>query len=308
MDHDIPDYMTCQNPLGQLRMKRQGGRIDSFFIKRSKSGTDQTGFSSDISSPGSSCPENSHEKESLANTNPPSPVPSKEESENTESSAPDQDDDEPEGAIAGDTTDLFSAVSSTPFAFPKGPSDISKSKEQGPVQPSLTNFPRTQHGTRKRTFHSSWYKDYSWLEYSVIKDSSYCFACRHFSLPNAPDSVFASHSGFSNWKKALSKESGFKLHSKLEHHVNAMYAWSQYKRANEGNTTMLNSINTNRKKVVEENRYYIKTIADVLLLTATQNIAQRGLNRESGDSRNKGNFLAILDEIAKHDQLIEKKA
>lgn len=49
-------------------------------------------------------------------------VPSKEESENTESSAPDQDDDEPEGAIAGDTTDLFSAVSSTPFAFPKGPS------------------------------------------------------------------------------------------------------------------------------------------------------------------------------------------
>ncbi|XP_027889014.1 uncharacterized protein LOC114154267 isoform X3 [Xiphophorus couchianus] len=99
-------------------MKRQGGRIDSFFIKRSKSGTDQTGFSSDISSPGSSCPENSHEKESLANTNPPSPVPSKEESENTESSAPDQDDDEPEGAIAGDTTDLFSAVSSTPFAFP----------------------------------------------------------------------------------------------------------------------------------------------------------------------------------------------
>ncbi|XP_032411152.1 zinc finger MYM-type protein 1-like isoform X1 [Xiphophorus hellerii] len=233
-------------------------------------------------------------------------VPSKEESENTESSAPDQDDDEPEGAIAGDTTDLFSAVSSTPFAFPKGPSDISKSKEQGPVQPSLTNFPRTQHGTRKRTFHSSWYKDYSWLEYSVIKDSSYCFACRHFSLPNAPDSVFASHSGFSNWKKALSKESGFKLHSKLEHHVNAMYAWSQYKRANEGNTTMLNSINTNRKKVVEENRYYIKTIADVLLLTATQNIAQRG-HRESGDSRNKGNFLAILDEIAKHDQLIEKK-
>lgn len=50
----------------------------------------------------------------------------------------------------------------------------------------------------------------------------------------------------------------------------------------------------------------MKTIANVLLLTATQNIAQRG-HRESSDSQNKGNFLAILEEIAKHDQFIEQR-
>lgn len=104
----------------------------------------------------------------------------------------------------------------------------------------------------------------------------------------------------------MSKESGFKLHSKSELHINAMYAWSQYKRATEMNTTMLNSMNVNRQKKVEENQHYVKTIANVLLLTATQNIAQRG-HRESEDSKNKGNFLAILDEIAKHDQFIEKR-
>ncbi len=41
-------------------------------------------------------------------------------------------------------------------------------------------------------------------------------------------------------------------------------------------------------------------------MTATQTIAQRG-HRESNDSNNKGNFLAILEQIAKHDPLIEKR-
>lgn len=176
--------------------------------------------------------------------------------------------------------DFLPAVSSTAFAPPKGPSgrstylkpasllqsvsdnllhpstmiqfycvtDISTSKEEVPVQPHLRKFPRTQHGTSKRAFNSSWYRHNSWLEYSVSKDSSYCFACRHFSLPNAPDSAFTSDVGFSNWKKALSNESGFKLHSKSELHVNAMYAWSEYKRAKETNQTPLNLLNENRQK------------------------------------------------------------
>lgn len=115
------------------------------------------------------------------------------------------------------------------------------------------------------------------------QDSAYCFACRHFSLPNTPESAFTSQSGFCNWKKALFKDSGFKLHSKTEHHINAMYAWNQHKRAVNSNSSMLDLINEERKKKVEENRTYIKTIADVLLLTGTQNIAQRG-HRESYDS------------------------
>ena len=55
---------------------------------------------------------------------------------------------------------------------------------------------------------------------------------------------------------------------------------------------MLDVINDDREKKVEENSTYIKTIADVLLLTATQNIAQR-IHRESDDSHNKGHFLTI---------------
>lgn len=84
-------------------------------------------------------------------------------------------------------------------------------------------------------------------------------------------------------KRRLSKEAGFKLHSKSEMHVNAMYAWNQCKKATEMNTSMLNSLNMNWRKKVEEDQHYVKTIANVLLLTATQIIVQRG-HRESSDS------------------------
>jgi hypothetical protein len=109
----------------------------------------------------------------------------------------------------------------------------------------------------------------------------------HVSLLNTPESVFTSQSGFCNWKKALFKYSGFKLHSKAEHHLNAVYAWNQHKRAIDSNLSMLDVINEDRK--VEENCTYIKIIADVLLLTITQSIAQTG-HRVSYDSHNKGNF------------------
>ncbi|XP_036842735.1 uncharacterized protein LOC118965606 [Oncorhynchus mykiss] len=88
-----------------------------------------------------------------------------------------------------------------------------------PVQSCLKTFPRTQHGTtRKRAFNSSWYKDNSWLEYSVNQDFTYCFACRHLSLHNTPESAFTLQSGFCNWKKVTFKNYGFKLHSKAENH------------------------------------------------------------------------------------------
>lgn len=125
-------------------------------------------------------------------------------------------------------------------------------------------------------------------------------------MPNAPDSAFTSNVGFSNWKKALSNEAGFKQHSKSELHINAMYAWSEFKRGKEANQTLLNALNEKHHKKVQENRHYIKTIAEVLLLTATQNMPQRG-HEESQDSKNKGNFLAILDEIAKHDSFIQQR-
>ena len=183
--------------------------------------------------------------------------------------------------------------------------DISQSRAAGPTQPQLKMYPKTMQG-EKRSFNPSWYNTFSWLEYSPMKDCAYCYACRQFSLPSTSESVFTSESGFSNWKKAMYKEAGFKVHEKSDSHITAMLAWSEHKRAALTDASVLNMINKEYKKKVEENRSYIKTVAEVLLLTATQNMAQRG-HCESEQSDNKGNFLEVLEMIAKHNPIVDQK-
>uniref|UniRef100_A0A3B3RLL1 TTF-type domain-containing protein n=1 Tax=Paramormyrops kingsleyae TaxID=1676925 RepID=A0A3B3RLL1_9TELE len=155
---------------------------------------------------------------------------------------------------------------------------ISKSRAEQPKQPQLKSFPRTYQGDRRRCFSKDWYNTHKWLEYSQSKDSAYCYACRQFSLPSSGDSVFTSEEGFKNWKKATYKDGGLIGHAKSEVHTNAMLAWAEH---------------------------YIKTVAEILLFTATQNIAQRA-HRES-ESDNKGNFLCIMELLAKHDPIVKRK-
>ncbi|XP_057188949.1 uncharacterized protein LOC130553809 isoform X1 [Triplophysa rosa] len=137
----------------------------------------------------------------------------------------------------------------TTFATPKGPQDISQTRAAGPAQPILKTFPRTQHGQgRTRAFSASWYKAYTWVEYSHCQDSAFCFACRHFSLPSVPETTFNSATGFSNLKKDMYKDGGFHLHAKAEHHLNAMLAWMEYQRGVENNTALLQAMDKQYQK------------------------------------------------------------
>uniref|UniRef100_A0A667Z4Q8 TTF-type domain-containing protein n=1 Tax=Myripristis murdjan TaxID=586833 RepID=A0A667Z4Q8_9TELE len=147
---------------------------------------------------------------------------------------------------------------------------------------------------------------HTWLEYSRNCESAYCFACRHLSLPNTPETPFTAQGGYSNWKKAMYKDGGFKWHEKSEGHVNAMFAWSEYKKKYSHRFFYTRCFGPSLQKKVEENRTYIKTIAGVLRLTAMQNIAQRGHIKTEG-SQNKGNFLELIELIARHSPLIAKK-
>ena len=184
--------------------------------------------------------------------------------------------------------------------------DISKSKNDAPVQPNLNIFPTTLMGDRRRCFRQNWYTLHPWLEYSVIMDSTYCYACRHFSTPKAPDTVFVSTPGFRNWKNATMRKAGFSVHAKSERHKCAMIAWRDYQSAVKNDATLADILNKEHTKQVQENRAYIKTIGEVLLLTATQNIAQRG-HDESEESNNKGNFREILSTVANHDPLVKRR-
>ena len=128
------------------------------------------------------------------------------------------------------------------------------------------------------------------MEYSVAMDAAYCFACRHFS---SSKTVYTSSEGYKNWRKATFKDGGFSVHSKSEAHLNAMTTWREHQKMVKRNISVLGMMNDENRKQIKENQQYIKTISQVLHLTATQNIAQRGHN-ENDESRNRGNFLEIL--------------
>jgi hypothetical protein len=186
-----------------------------------------------------------------------------------------------------------------------GPADLSQSPEDEPKQPELILFPRTKFGNKQRQFSSAWYKLYpTWLEYSVLCDAAFCFVCRHFSV-NPPE-VFVS-TGFKNWKRALERDSGFKKHEVSMEHKNCHLKWINYSkiRAN-AETSVMSQVNEAHRALVEENKAYMTIVIDILIYTATQNIAQRG-NRENLESSNRGNFLELLDLFAKHNLVVKKK-
>lgn len=71
-----------------------------------------------------------------------------------------------------------------------------------------------------------------------------------------------------------------------------MFAWTENKKIMDKNTSMFGLMDEQKKKQVAENQYYIKT-AEILVLTATENIAQRG-HRESLDLEKKRCFSVYV--------------
>ena len=216
-------------------------------------------------------------------------------------------DDEAAG-IPSTSTDSTATVSRVARKAP-GPDDLSAYPDAGPTRPLLKTYPVTNKGGRQRAFRSAWYERYSWLEYSVLLNAVFCFACRHFGVASKIAETTFTVGGFQNWKKAQYSDSGFPLHDKCEYHVDAMLLWAEFdkmKATASGSVVQMQSEVC--AKQISENRHYLKTIAEVLLLTATQNIAQRGhRDSESGVGLNVGNFRKLLHLAVRHDSVLSSR-
>ena len=75
------------------------------------------------------------------------------------------------------------------------PTDIAQSTADEPSQPLLAHFPTTIIGGKARSCQASWLRTHPWLEYSVEKDSCYCYPCRLFNREPS-DSLFANPPGY----------------------------------------------------------------------------------------------------------------
>ena len=88
--------------------------------------------------------------------------------------------------------------------------------------------------------------------------------------------------------------------------MQAVITWEQYKLNHEHGTTIGQRLDDLGKRVIKENRHFIKTIVEVILFCAQQEIALRG-HVENEESLNPGNFQSLLKLVGTHDGVVRER-
>lgn len=157
-----------------------------------------------------------------------------------------------------------------------------------PSQPVLTSYPKRSFGQSVRCFNASWYQSRPWLEYSLLRDASFCFACRKYSIPHSEREDIFTKRSFTNWKKALEKDAGFQKHASSFPHIRSMSARQEHQRRAETGESIVQLLGQTQ---IEKNGYYVKSIGEAIQFLAVNELALRGHNHEGGEQ---GLFLKFL--------------
>ena len=166
------------------------------------------------------------------------------------------------------------------------------------------SFPKRAFGKQYRAFSPSWYKKFSWLHYQEGSDNVLCFYCHVADLQHLQvkhkDNVF-SHTGFSNWKNALSK---FEKHQMSVAHHEAVNLIQTIQSTHKDAGEMLSSIHAKQKS---ENRKMLLYIMRTICILGRQGLALRG-KYKSGEERGEldSNFIQFLKDHAEEDPTLIK--
>lgn len=145
------------------------------------------------------------------------------------------------------------------------PGDITPYGTLKNIEPQVLQLPAGYQFpiTDRRRFSSKYLKEFVWLEYSLSKDATFCYACRQFSAALDKSNVFK-YNGFSNWKTALEKNKGFTRHQDSTVHLNSMAKWAEALNRQKTNTSVIELASGN---VLEYRRNYVKKIIEVYILS-----------------------------------------
>jgi len=138
---------------------------------------------------------------------------------------------------------------------------------EAPKQPKNCFFPFSKFGSKQRRFNVAWYADREWLEYSKAKDAAFCYCCRKFSSRSGCESDVFTIAGYKDWTSALESKKGFARHVGSMQHTNSMKNGKTHEIAMKTNSTISRQL---VHDVVEENRYYVSTIMEVVFSPLTQ--------------------------------------
>ena len=164
----------------------------------------------------------------------------------------------------------------------------------GPWQPMLQKdmYPPTVFGNQRRRFQSSWYKQFSWLEYSILKDATFCFPCFIFEKDTSTQHAFTID-GFKSWKRVNdSKRCSFLVHvgGPNSPHNNAMNALHDLSKVT-GHIDKV--INAQSSEEIKKNRLRLTATIESVRWLSLQACALRG-HDESPSSHNRGNLIEMI--------------
>ncbi|CAF2193147.1 unnamed protein product [Rotaria magnacalcarata] len=138
------------------------------------------------------------------------------------------------------------------------------------------------------SFQDRWYCDYPLIEYSILKDRAYCFACRLFG--SGPGSLLADRAWTTNgvyqWKKMTGKYGKLNKHFKSTAHISA-YQQRVY-------------VNHRQQELLKLNRYVISTLLDVTKVLTRQSLSFRA------EIESEGNFNQIVSLLRRHNNILNQ--
>ena len=94
----------------------------------------------------------------------------------------------------------------------------------------------------------------------------YCYSCLLGSGPGSKCEKTFTLMGFKDWKHATGKGSVLSKHDTSCVHRKSVISWNQYKINPERKTSISDRLGTCRSQQITQNRYYIKTLAEIILL------------------------------------------
>ena len=112
------------------------------------------------------------------------------------------------------------------------------------------------------------------------------------------------HTGFRDWKHATGKRGILSYHdSKCSTHKDAVVAWKQFQLSQAKDTSIGVQLDRQGKKIIDDNRKYVKALLESLLFCAQQGIALRGHRESMEDSSiNPGNFRSLVSLMSRHNK------
>lgn len=179
--------------------------------------------------------------------------------------------------------------------------------EQKPYHLDVNHyFPSNADG---RHFDGKWFFKYlpngenvrrQWLVYSVSKDALFCFPCLLFKKKNHKRKSPFCDDGFTDWQHLNPRISEHEL---SDFHRKCYVDWKEFeKRLKDGKT-----IDNNLQEVIQNEkrkwRNILKTISNVILFCAKNNLPLRGSSDKVGDD-NCGIFLGLIELISQYDPLL----